>query len=226
MKTSSFIKWVAIIGLVVACLALLDGHNKLSKKNRALAGKADALVIESDALRKTLADERAFAEGVIKLKDGEIGQLQKDKVDLLGGMAGKDRDIAALEDELAGLTDNIAIIANLKLQIVKRDERYSLALGVIDKQEKQLKAWEIKFNAQVLISETWEKESGSWKRQYEGERSLRLSLQKELGITKKGGTATLVAEAGVGIYGLAKGDVVPVVVFAAVEGGKRIAKLF
>lgn len=226
MKTSSFIKWVAIIGLVVACLALLDGHNKLSKKNRGLTDKADALVIESDALRKVLANERAFAEGVIKFKDGEIGQLQRDKVGLLGGMASKDRDIADLEDQLGGLTENVAIIANLKLQIVKRDERYSLALRVIDKQEGQLKAWEIKFNAQVLISETWEKEAGSWKRQYEGECSLRLSLQKELGITKKGGKATLVAEAGVGIYGLAKGDVVPVAVFAVVEGGKRIAKLF
>jgi len=225
MKTSNLIKWIAIIGLAVACLALLDGHGKLSKKNKALAESADVLAAESEMLRKTLADERTFAEGVIKLKNGEIDKLQGEKVGLLGGMAGKDRDIAGLEDELAGLTDNIDIIVNLKLQIVKRDERYSLALGVIDRQEKQLKAWEIKYNAQVLISETWEKESGSWKRQYEGERTLRLSLQKELGIVKVGNKATLVAEAGVSIYGIATGNVVPVVVFGAVEGAKRVAKL-
>jgi hypothetical protein len=226
MKTSSLIKWVAIIGLVVACLALLDGHNKLSKKNRALAEGADVLAAESAGLRKILADERIFSEGVIKLKNGEIDKLQGEKVGLLGGMAGKDRDIAALEDELEGLTNDVDIVVNLKLQIVKHVERYSLAMGVIDRQEKQLKAWEIKYNAQVLISEAWERESGSWKRQYEGEHALRLSLQKELGITKKGGAATLVAEAGVSIYGLAKGDVVPAVVFAVVEGGKRLAKFF
>ena len=76
MKTTNLIKWVVIVGLAVGCLALLDGHSRLSKKNKELTTHADALAVESDALRKTLAEERAFAEGVIKGKDGEIEQLQ------------------------------------------------------------------------------------------------------------------------------------------------------
>lgn len=226
MKTSTLVKVAAVAAVAVAFLFVADGHYRLSKKNKALAEENNILAADSALLRADLAETRAEAEAAIKAKGAEIEKLQQDKVKLLAGMSDKDRSIAALEDELEGLTDNIDIIANLKAQIVKRDERYSLALGVIDKQEGQIKAWEGKYNAQVLVSETWRVESESWKRQYEGEKALRLSLQKELGITKTGGKATLVAEAGVSIYGLAKGDPVPLAVFAVVEGGKRIAKLF
>jgi hypothetical protein len=62
-------------------------------------------------------------------------------------------------------------VANLKAQIAAWSSKFTLAQAVIAEKDKIISAWAAKFNAQVVISE-------SWKAKYDAEcRLLRLAEQ-------------------------------------------------
>jgi chromosome segregation ATPase len=198
----------------------------MATKIRSLEERARILQADSEFLRVGLAKQREEAQQSIDLKDKEISALRQQKAVLEQGMQSASGVIASLEESLSGLTDKDAIISNLKFQLVAQNERYSLAIGVIEKQRAEIESLEEKCVDLTTICHTWQREAESYRKQYELERTLRLAMKSEYGSCEFDRKASVVVGAGVGVYGLAKGDIVPAVAFIVAEGAKRLVRIF
>ena len=149
-----------IIGFLLVCgvIFLLFRLCNLYDKNSVLHGQ--------------LGEAKNIAEADAKLKDALIakqkviiGQRDKEiaeKTETIGHMTNdigqKDSDLTQLVQKLHGLEavgDLAAQVANLKEQIAVWSSKFSLAQEVIAEKDKVIAAWAAKFNAQVVISESW-----------------------------------------------------------------------
>jgi hypothetical protein len=125
---------------------------------KAIAEAADAL--KQAALLK--------AEETITQKDAEIAERDK-------SIVAKNAQVAALKATLHDLQaaepvqpelEKEPLVINLRAQIGNLSQALSISAEVIALKDGQLAAWSAKFDAQVMISETW-------RTRYENERTLR-----------------------------------------------------
>jgi hypothetical protein len=66
--------------------------------------------------------------------------------------------------------ESLPIVINLRGQVARLTEMFSVSQRIVSEENEIIKAWEVKFAAQVDISE-------SWKKQYEDEHALRLACE-------------------------------------------------
>lgn len=150
---------------------LRDEYNALKGQYDVLKKQADVAL--KQALEYIKAQDARITEQnkLIELKDKEIAE-KYGNIDSLNGKLSK------LEEAYSGLVDAPAKIANLQSQVnIYKQKCLSFESVILDK-DVQLRAWEVKFIAQVGISETW-------KKQYEAEHALRLVADEALKVQEK-----------------------------------------
>ena len=136
---------------------------------------------------------RAVAGADARAMSGRIDELEKGKRDQDAVIAAKEADIArknnailngnkklaTLESEYKNLGDDKdAKIVNLQAQVDELKVQFSLAMATINDKDAQLRAKDIKFDAQVKISD-------EWKRAYENEQTLRLRSESLTATSEK-----------------------------------------
>jgi len=111
----------------------------------------------------------------------KIITTQNEKIEgFVGQVTTYQRQLSVLHSQLEELQnteppttpeiESLPIVINLRGQVSRLTEMFTLANSIIAEKDKIIKAWEVKFAAQVDISE-------SWKKQYEDEHALRLACE-------------------------------------------------
>ena len=111
----------------------------------------------------------------------KIITTQNEKIEgFVGQVTTYQRQLSVLHSQLEELQnteppttpeiESLPIVINLRGQVSRLTEMFTLANSIIAEKDKIIKAWEVKFAAQVDISE-------SWKKQYEDEHTLRLACE-------------------------------------------------
>ena len=118
--------------------------------------------------------------GIITEKNKVIVSMTKTIGKLNDENAADDAEIALLKDELEAVVgqeppttpdiEALPIVVNLRGQVKLLKEIVAKDIDVIANREKVIDAWELKFNAQVDISEAWRKN-------YESEHILRVQAE-------------------------------------------------
>lgn len=150
-----FIPWVVcgvlILGVIIIGYKACNLYDELSvQKGKYEAYRTVAKADYGKALAVIADQGKVIAE-----KDKEIA-VQKEAVFKKGEqIAAMNKTLSALEKEYAGLSNDLLKIDNLEKQVAGWKGQFSLAQGVISDQEKIIAAWEVKFNAQVKISDEY-----------------------------------------------------------------------
>ena len=180
---------IAVVILVVALVVF----GIIAQKSCVTIDKYSKLKGEYDAYKKTTEVSQAKSVQAIAQKDKEIGQLtdknkvlEKSVTEKTGAIQIKGKEIGDLEEALKTTTDKDQIIVILKQEVIKWSEKFSIAEGIIQDKDAIIANWEKKFNAQVVISD-------EWKKQYEGEHTLRLLAED---INKKSENKLKIAKLG------------------------------
>lgn len=172
MKKKKLITIGAIVLIVIAGLFVLaqkscnlyDELSVLKGENQQLKKDTEALEVFNQEFREEKNEEIAELRGEIDSLNTKISSNEtKLKV--------KDRLIDDLETEFFTLTDKDDMIMNLKSQVEKWKEKFSLAEEIIADQKKQIINWKLSYEAQVEISE-------KWRESYEREQALRKHGEK------------------------------------------------
>jgi hypothetical protein len=171
---------VAIGGLALLALFAID---RSCVADRALEkAKADyaeqVRVLEADNAFKR--DAILKAEEVITQQDAQIAVH-------VANIAAKDARITLLSGQLADIVgqeppttpevESLPIVINLREQVARLSEMFSLALAKSDAQDRVIASWQTKYAAQVEISR-------SWQGQFENEHVLRLESERLFGMAE------------------------------------------
>ena len=111
----------------------------------------------------------------------KIITTQNEKIEgFVGQVTTYQRQLSVLHSQLEELQneeppttpeiESLPIVINLRGQVSRLTEMFTLANSIIAEKDKIIQAWEVKFAAQVDIS-------NSWKKQYEDEHTLRLACE-------------------------------------------------
>ena len=205
MKTKDIITAALIVALIVSIVLVARSCGLDARYKRLKAEYAEAVrvaeadnAIQQEAIRKAEAQIKAQDEIIldhtasVALKNAEIAELRRQLTTIV--------DEEPIQPELEGEP----LVINLRKQIKWTTDMLVLTQGVVEDQKKQLAAWELKYDAQVEISE-------SWKRQYENERALRVQAEDmfkvaehRVGLNKTITTVALGLAAGAVLYGAIK----------------------
>ncbi|MCK9599094.1 MAG: hypothetical protein M0R06_08645 [Sphaerochaeta sp.] len=201
------LKTIAIIALcVVASVFIFKSCRSDAKLKKAKAEYAEA---------KAVAEaEQAISLGHIKDLTNEI--LVKDNAinGLKAEVKVKDEKIRTIQAELSELQgqeppttpeiEALPIVINLRGQVAKLTEMFTLSQEVIKSKDKEIELWAKKYDAQAAIS-------GEWKAMYDKEHQLRLmsegivsGLESRVRGAKFLNKVAVVAVAGAVAYGLLK----------------------
>jgi len=162
------IYYVALALALALGIAVCDGL-RIRDKASVVAGQYEEALTQARISGKALTTHIANMTELVGQRDKEIAE----KVEIIGHMTTaigqKDSDLTQLvqklhELEMAG--DLPAQVANLRAQIAAWSSKFTLAQAVIAEKDKVISAWAAKFNAQVVISE-------SWKAKYDAECRIR-----------------------------------------------------
>lgn len=167
--------WPAIIIIGLALLALFALDRSCVADRELAQAKADyeeqVRILEADNALKL--DAIAAAERAIAQKDAQISA---------SGIviATKDRQITLLRSELAVIVvqeppttpevESLPIVINLRAQVSRLTEMFSLSEAARAEQDKVIASWRDKYEAQVTISV-------AWKAQAENEHTLRVQAE-------------------------------------------------
>jgi len=199
---------VLAVGLAIVFLARSCDLGSKYAQEKAKYETYRALV-RADA--EVQARERAKQQALIEEKDREIATAHG-KIDSLNGvLAVQEQTNSTLTEQAKLLKEQVqpvidanpvlkAYVFNLTEQINNLNGMVFTLKQTVAEKDKIIGAWEQKFNAQVVISETW-------KKQYEGESSLRAmseqmvkGLESRLKIERLKGRAWTVVAAVAGGY--------------------------
>jgi predicted nuclease with TOPRIM domain len=166
------------IKLTVIGLAILAIISWLGLKSCRLTDNLSKLKGEYEVYKKNAMAENEKLNTACENQIAIINKFDKQIKDTEGDIAHKDEaiknksnQISALEKELAGISDKDAKIANLTKQVEAWKEQFSLAQAIIVDKDKIIYDWSQKYDAQVVISD-------SWKKKYENELQLRQVAEK------------------------------------------------
>jgi len=202
MKTRTIITAVVIIALVVSVAynfrscGLDKKYSKLAaEKARVEADYAAALeriVGYTEAIRQSDETIAALNETILK-KNAKIISLQSELADLQASEPPTTPEIEAMP-----------IVINLRGQIAKLTEAFSLSQSTIKDKDAVIGEWELKYGNAIKISETW-------KTAYENEHSLPVQsealfkiAERRAKMNKIFSKVAVVAAAGAVAYGLLK----------------------
>jgi len=169
-------KWWWAVGVVlgVGTIGMLLNRSCDYSKDRILL---EEHVRDLEIQNKGLELVRAHQDVIIAAKDVEIERIRADAGKPTEAEVAKDKTIAAQQKRIAALEasgdiagalkEAKATIASWEVKFTLAETRHADALSALDK------AWQGKYDAQVVISE-------SWKRQWEGEHAVRIETGKVL----------------------------------------------
>jgi len=190
---------LAIIAIVCAVAAVVFCFRScvVTEKYRKQKLAYTELRAITNADHRIQLDIIAEREKVITLQNEEITKY-------VGQVKVKDAKIKALSaqlDELQNVEpsqpelENEPLVINLRGQVARLTEMFTLSQGVVADKDKIILAWEVKYNAQVDISL-------AWKKSYDEEHALRLSceslnkaLESRVGLFRLKGKVLTVATA-------------------------------
>lgn len=186
----------------------------------------EARIRKADALHQDDQAALSQAKGTIAEQTIEIQELLADAMTPSPAEVKKDREIAALEEKVAAFEaqgDLASALAASKAENTAWAEKFSLAAGKhLDSLSALNKAWQVKFDAQVEISLTWQAA-------YEREHALRLTCDDLRARLESVGPASSfervasdVEEIGVGAYSAIKHkDPIPLAAWAVKKLGVK-----
>lgn len=168
---------VAIGGMALLTLFALD---RSCASNRALEkAKSDyaeqVRVLEADNAIKR--DAILKAEETITQQDVAIGRLTSDidtknaRITLLSGQLA---NIVGQEPSTTPEIESLPIVINLRAQVARLTEMFSVSQQLVSQENEIIKAWETKFAAQVEIT-------SAWKARYDNEHTLRIACEGLVG---------------------------------------------
>lgn len=172
-------------------------------------------------LKLQYAGYKAIAEAGHEISQNHIKELNGTIAGLTSDIAGKESEIAEKDGRIAALSvrldelqnteppttpeiEAMPIVINLRGQVARLTEMFSLAQETINTQREEIALWAKKYEAQAAIS-------GEWQSEYEREHQLRLMsegivgrLERRVRGAKFLNKAAIVAVAGAVAYGLLK----------------------
>lgn len=167
MTTKTLKVIVCVILVLFIALALKDCGLSEKYRNLRLQYEGYRAIAEADheMKMKIISEaERLIAERDIRIAELEHSSAQY--VEKIQSLTAKLTDLQNAEPEYPELESHPLVI-NLRLQIAVITDMFDLSQRTVQYKEEIIQAWEVKYNAQVTISE-------SWASQYESEHKLRL----------------------------------------------------
>jgi chromosome segregation ATPase len=164
------------LALVVALIAFGRACRIGDKYSRLEGQYQEALRIakvDAEILNKTIAEK----EKVIAEKDKAIVASTAQVGHLTDAIDHKDSDLAELDAKLAAAKTDAERVPILRAEVAAWSEKFNLAEQTIAEKDKQITAWAAKFDAKVVISE-------SWKQKYENEVRLHEISRTEISALK------------------------------------------
>ena len=165
------VKPIYLVTLALALafgIAVRDGL-RIRDKASVVAGQYEEALTQERVNGKALTLQIAKANEVVAQKNTIIAEKNAAIGHLTNAIGRKDSDLTQLVQKMHRLEVNgdlPAQVANLKAQIAAWSSKFTLAQAVIAEKDKVISAWAAKFNAQVVISE-------SWKAKYDAECRIR-----------------------------------------------------
>ena len=142
---------ILILGVIIIGYKACNLYDELSvQKGKYEAYRAVAKADYNKALAIIADQGKVIAE-----KDKEIAVHKQAVFTKNEQIASKNKNIASLEAAYSGLSNDLLKIDNLQQQVAEWKGQFSLAQGVIAEQEQIIASWEVKFNAQVKISDEY-----------------------------------------------------------------------
>ena len=164
---------IFLVLLIVSCGFLIWKSIRLDKAYRESRAAYEVA-------RELAAGEQAAAEKRIGELTNSVGHMTNVISQLEHEVEVKTGKIVALQSDIADLQasepattpeiEAMPIVINLRAQVAKLTEAFTLAHDVIDKQAEEIRAWETKYDLQVEIS-------NEWKCAYDREHDLRLQAE-------------------------------------------------
>ena len=171
------IRWVAV-GVIVLIAGLCFRSCNLYNQNSLLRGRYQELRRITNADHDILTKENSAKDKIIKNKTGEIADLLANADKPTESEKAKDKIIAEKEKEIARLKakgDYKAALEQSQAENRAWSEKFTLAEERHKKDLFNLNAsWQIKFDAQVNISDGWKKDR-------DNEFRLRILAEKRIG---------------------------------------------
>jgi chromosome segregation ATPase len=160
---------IAFIAFSRAC-KLDDAYSRLEGRYQEALRIAR---IDAEILNQTIAEK----EKAIAVLDKKLVTSSQVITDLNTGIGKKSQELEALDAKLATAQSDSERVPVLTAQVKAWAEKFNLAEQSIAEKDKQIAAWESKFNAQVEIS-------AAWKQQFENEARLHGLSRDELSALK------------------------------------------
>jgi chromosome segregation ATPase len=162
------IHWIAVVLTILLGIAILDGLRIYDKASVAAGQYEEALTqerVNNAALTLQISESEAKvgqANTIIAERDKAIGQMTNT-------IGQKDGEL----DKIRGTWSKLSAECVQKLQELDATwaQKFSLSEAIIAEKDKVISAWAVKFDAQVVISE-------SWKQKYDSELHLRTLAEK------------------------------------------------
>jgi len=158
MDLYSMKKYAVYAGAGLALVVVLIAFGRacrIGDKYSRLEGRyQEALKIakaDTEVLNKTIAEK----EAAIRAMDKKLATSEKTIDHLTGGIGQKNRELDALDVKLATAKTDAERVPILRAEVAAWAEKFSLAELTIAEKDRQIAAWETKFNSQVGISQDW-----------------------------------------------------------------------
>ncbi|MCX6825744.1 MAG: hypothetical protein NTV06_00550 [candidate division Zixibacteria bacterium] len=155
--------WIALALAIALGIAVCDGL-RIRDKASVVAGRYQEAAAIAEANEKSLTTQIAKVTEIVGQKDKEIAE----KIETIGRMTNdigrKDKEL----DKIRGTWSKLSADCQARLHEldVTWTQKFSLSEAIIAEKDKVISAWAAKFDAQIIISE-------SWKAKYNSELHLR-----------------------------------------------------
>lgn len=196
------LKWIVVA--LVAALAFFAVRSCGGPDEKYWVKKAlyDQFVKDAAARHVTDLATIVTQEGTIAEKDAAIAEKDAKIAQYVGKVSTLSAELVALQnaEPVQPELETQPLVINLRAQIGNLTNLYSISIDIITTKDAIIADWSAKFDAQVVISDTW-------KQAYETEHRLRLlsedlnkSLEHQGKVSRLYGKVSMAALAGAGVY--------------------------